>query len=290
MMDETDAIWRARKFIERAKIDSIPVDLSLYLKIAEAKYKVRDDLEDDEAGRTTVIAGKCYIFVNGRHSIERQRFTLLHEIAHIVLDLPSMHDQGLNTGTLYRYARRPKEEILCDVFAAECLLPADFFKKDLEQLAVGLDSVKELAASYQASLTSTGSRFAFLHGEPCAFVLTEAGKVRYVSSSKPMRERGCWISIGMDIPQGSVARQLLDGLRVDGPIEIDSSLWLEQQKGRRAVLLEESYLLGEWDQILSLLWFESDEDSWTEDEDDDDEPALKELDGILPWPSKSRRR
>lgn len=289
-MDEVDAVWRARKFIEQAAIDSIPVDLSRYLSVAETRYKVRDDLDDDEAGRTTVIAGKRYIFVNGRHSPEKQRFTALHEIAHIVLDLPSTHEQGVNTGTLYRYTKRPKEEVLCDVFAAECLLPADFFKKDLDQLSMGFDSVRELATNYEASLTSTGSRFAFLQEEPCAFVLMEAGKVRYVSSSKQMRERKGWITIGMDIPQGSVARHILDGLRVDGPTEVDASLWLEGQRRRGAALLEDALPLGEWDQILSLLWFESDEDMGTEDEEDDDEPTLKELDGILPWPSKSRRR
>lgn len=288
-MDEFDAVLRARKFIEQVVIESIPVNLSRYLDVAEARYKVRDDLDDDEAGRTTLIAGKHHIFVNGRHSPEKQRFTILHELAHIVLDLPSLHEQGLNTGTLYRYAKRPKEEILCDVFAAECLLPADLFKKDVEQLPVGFGGVRKLATNYEASLTSTGSRFAFLHDEPCAFVLIEAGKVRYVSSSKQMRERKCWITIGMDIPQGSVARRILDGFSVDGPTEVDASIWLEGQK-RRGALLEDAFSLGEWDQILSLLWFESEEDARMADEEEDDEPALRELDGILPWPSKSRRR
>ena len=55
---------------------------------------------------------------------------------------------------------------------------------------------------------------------------------------------------------------------------------------------EESILLPEWDQCLSLIWLDealkSVREPWHEDEDDD--PLLSELDGILPWPSKSRRK
>jgi len=287
-MDEFDAVLHARRFIERAAVDSIPVDITRYLDVIRAKYTIEDDFDDEEAGQTTMIAGRHCIFVNGRHSPERQRFTVMHEIGHIVLGLPSVHGQKIGTQALYSYAVRPREEVLCDVFAAECLLPSDFFKKDLDQFPVGFDSVARLAARYQASLTSTGSRFAFLHDEPCAFVLIESGRVRYVSSSKFMREWGCWISIGMGVPSGSVAQQLLDGQVMDGPVEIEASLWLERQRKGGPVLLEEAHLLDRWDQVLSLLWFEPGDES--EDTEEDGEQTLEELDGILPWPSKKRRR
>jgi Zn-dependent peptidase ImmA (M78 family) len=288
MIDEFAAVLRAREFIQQAAIDSIPIDLDRYLDVIRARCKIVDDLDDEEAGQTTVIAGRHCIFVNGRHSPERQRFTVLHEVGHIVLGLPSGHEPKIGMQALYSYAVRPKEEILCDVFAAECLLPADFFKPDLDQSSVGFDSVAYLAARYQASLTSTGSRFAFLHDEPCAFVLIESGRVRYVSSSKLMREWGCWISIGIEVPPGSVAQQLLDGQIIDGPAEVEASLWLEKQRRGGPVLLEEARLLDRWNQALSLLWFEPGDDS--EDTEEEDEPALEELDGILPWPSKKRRR
>lgn len=288
MMDEFDAVLHARRFIERAAIDSIPVDITRYLDVIRAKCTIEDDLDDEEAGQTTIIAGRHCIFVNGRHSPERQRFTVMHEIGHLVLGLPSVHEQKIGTQALYSYTVRPKEEVLCDVFAAECLLPSDFFKKDLDQSSVGFDSVARLAARYQASLTSTGSRFAFLHDEPCAFVLIESGRVRYVSSSKLMREWGCWINIGLAVPPGSIAQQLIDGETVDGPAEVGASIWLEKQRRSGSVLLEEARLLDRWDQVLSLLWFEPGDESG--DTDEDDEQALEELDGVLPWPSKKRRR
>lgn len=109
-----------------------------------------------------------------------------------------------------------------------------------------------------------------------------------MSSSKLMREWGCWISIGMEIPPGSVAQQLLDGQMVDSPIEVEADFWLEKQRRGGPILLEEARLLDRWDQVLSLLWFEPGEESV--DTEEDDEQALEELDGIPPWPSKKRRR
>src|SRR3989442_4678295 len=124
-MDELTAAIRARQFIRQVGISSIPVEMGLCLKEAKAIHKARHDFPDDVSGNTTLIAGRHCIFVNGRHTLERQRFTILHEIAHIHLGLPSIHDSLIKTAVLMGYAKRPPEEICCDAFAAECLLPYD---------------------------------------------------------------------------------------------------------------------------------------------------------------------
>ena len=79
MDDEFGVVLQARKFVEEAGIDSIPVDLDRYLSMdgVNAKCKVDNGLADDEAGQTAVISGRHCIFVNGRHSRERQRFYYL---------------------------------------------------------------------------------------------------------------------------------------------------------------------------------------------------------------------
>ena len=59
------------------------------------------------------------------------------------------------------------------------------------------------------------------------------------------------------------------------------------------ILLEDARHLLRWDQTLSLLWFEDDAippRASPEGGGEEEEPALRELDGILPWPDKSRRR
>jgi len=64
--------------------------------------------------------------------------------------------------------------------------------------------------------------------------------------------------------------------------------------------LEEVRHVPQWDQTLTLLWFEdedvpvrkvrSDREEFEARRDDEDEELLPELDGNLRWPGKRRRR
>ena len=292
-MEELSVILKAREFI--AGIDTVPVNIEQLAATANATIKVSGDLDDDESGQTFSIGGKNFITVNRNHSEERQRFTALHEIAHIVLELPSQHHgTSLTMSDLTSYRRRPKEEILCDVFAAECLLPYKIFSKDIEDMDVSLESVKDLAVKYKASLTTTGSRFAVNCDLPCAFVLVEDGKIRYVSSSKFLRERKGWIDIGVPVPRGSVAYRLLHSSSKNSDYdEIDTGIWFNNRVRGFDLLSEEAILLEEWKQCLSLIWFDDDLRPAGPDnvqDSDDGEPLLEELDGILPWPSRRKRK
>ncbi len=295
-MDEFQTILKARHFIGMAGNEAVPVDIKHLAAAAEAKIKIVYDLADDESGQTTQFRGKHLIIVNGNHGEERQRFTVLHEIAHIVLGLPSQHQGAtLKTDVLLRYRRRPEEEMLCDVFAAECLLPYDSFAKEVADTDISLDAVRFLAAKYKASLTTTGSRFAVNANEPCAFVLSEDGCIRYVSRSKHLNELKGWINFNIPVPQGSVAQRLIEtrgGSEIEDYAEVPSDVWFDGGIKNRPLVAEEAILLREWNQCLSLIWFDENLKSVYErwDEDEDNEPLLKELDGTLPWPPKSRRR
>ena len=143
------------------------------------------------------------------------------------------------------------------------------------------------------SLTTTGSRFAVNASEPCAFVLIEDGRIRYVSRSKYLNEIKGWISFNVPVPQGSVAQRLhQDDSRTEDYDEIQTDVWFARGIGARPLVAEEAILLREWKQCLSLIWFDESmtpvRERW--DEDEDREPLLTELDGTLPWPSRSRRR
>lgn len=293
-MDEFPTILKARQFVRNAGITSVPVDIERLAAATNAKIKIVHDLNDDESGQTFPLKGKHIITVNGNHREERQRFTALHEIAHIVLELPSQHHgPKLTTGALMRYGRRPQEEMLCDVFAAECLLPHEVFSKDVSDVDISMEAVKMLADKYKASVTSTGSRFAVNANEPCAFVLSEGGQIRYVSRSKFLREMNGWIEFNVPVPRGSVTHRLMQGAsKTEDYDEIATVTWFNNGVRNFDLVAEEALPLKEWDQCLSLLWFDESLKPAREQREanEDDEPLLKELDGILPWPSKGRRK
>ena len=92
-MDESDVRQKARAFIAKVDVSNIRGDLSPYVTAANAKVK-KDELGEGESGYTiTKPNGKHIITVNSLETEERQRFTICHEIAHIVLDLESSHEE-----------------------------------------------------------------------------------------------------------------------------------------------------------------------------------------------------
>ena len=118
-MDETEVQQLARSFIAPLDLRDISRDLSVYLRAANARL-VEEELAPGESGNTlTRPDGKHDITVNSTEKPERQRFTVCHEIAHIVLKLPSRHGEVAP----WAFAKRDPNEIACDTFAAELLMP-----------------------------------------------------------------------------------------------------------------------------------------------------------------------
>lgn len=288
-MDEFSAELRARALVNKMSPTVIPVPIKLYLDQINAVMRRDYDLGAAEAGYTVEVKGKRHIHVNGKDSEERQRFTTCHEAAHIDLGLPSEH----TALPWWSYARRPPNEIFCDVYAAELLLPYKLFKPLVDKSEISLSAVDGLARDFVASTTATGSRFATFAAAPCAFVLSEKGKVRYASRSKALREAKAWIQPGLTLPRGSVAERVRAGGSFDGPEEIDADVWFNN-RGRGGILLEEARHLAQWDQTISLIWFDDEEVPAEPGRDrrerEEEEFGLAELDGILPWPGRKRRR
>jgi len=274
--------------MQRVNNTTIPVPLQPYLDALRCELKERD-LGPGESGHSFPYGDKHYIVVNRKELPERMRFTAFHEMAHIELDLPSEHQNQSSVG----FIRRSPNEICCDVFAAELLLPYWVFNPLVDKAEIGFVAIDELAEKFEASATATGSRFAAANRVPCAFVLSQAGKVKYAERSKSLREARAWISPGSPLPVGSLSARCQNGETVYGPNEVAADVWFSDWS-RGGVLLEEARHLSAYDQTLTLLWFEDEEvpreTTSDEAEDDEDYDLLRPLDGKLSFPGKRRRR
>lgn len=284
-MDEFTAISRAREFVRKVNSSAIPVSVEAYTKELGAKIKYESDMKDGEDGCSTEFNGKLIIAVNARTRPERQRYTICHEIAHAVLGLPTEHE-----GASGRWQKHPNE-ILCDTFAAELLLPFDKFKPLVAEESPGFKAVSALAETFEASLAATASRFAFVTTEPLAYVLSEGGKIKYCARSRAFRDLNAWVPLNGGIPTDSLSARVRNGERNDGPQEIDAEVWLSNWQGG-GMLVEDARHLSTWDQTLSLIWFEEEgaragtPDRLLTYERD----GLNELDGELPWPGSKKKR
>ena len=292
-MDEFSVTMKARELVRIVNSDSIPAPVEQYLEHVGAILRVQTDLDENEPGWSFKNNGTSYICVNGKDRRERQRFTVCHELAHIFLGLPSDHGEIASSS----HVKKSQAEIFCDVFAAELLLPYRLFQPMAEKAEIRFASIDRLANEFEASVMATGSRFATVLKAPCAFVISENGRVRYTARSKALREVNAWISPRLEVPKDSISAKLRDGDTCDGPEAIGADVWFRDWE-RGGILLEEARHLERWDQTLTLLWFEDEEvpsltrrGSVQYSQDDDDEDGLlEELGSTVRWPGKSRRR
>ncbi|SDF77825.1 Zn-dependent peptidase ImmA, M78 family [Paraburkholderia phenazinium] len=289
-MDEAQVQQCARNFISDLEIKDVRDDLSVYVKAANAKV-VKEELGKGESGYTiTKPNGKHVITVNSLEPEERQRFTICHEIAHIELKLPSSHEEVPS----WSYAKRHINEVMCDIFAAELLMPYVQWRALVPKTEPSLDVLEYMASQFRTSFPAAASRYANLADVPCAYVTMERGAIRYAARSTLLRKVGAWIAPKSPIPPGSVAHRLREGgvSQVDTG-EVAQDIWFENwDKGLDLSELARHYAKS--DTTVALLWFSEEDLPEVETtrfgarvvEDD----GLSELTGELTWPGRNRRR
>lgn len=290
-MDESDVQQRARLFVAKVGTTSINQDLSPYLDAVGAKV-VYENLGNGESGYTIDVKGKPRITINKRESEERKRFTICHEIAHIVLSLPSNHQELPS----WSYAKRDFNETLCDIFAIELLMPYATFKSKIPDEEPSIQVIEQLASDFKASFPATASRYAALLDLPCAFVTIDKGIIRHASRSMSLRNAKVWIAPRTPVMQGSVAHRLrAEGLDRTAIEEVPQDLWFSDWQNR-GDLWEISRHYARFDQTVSLLWFDEDELPQIEPLNvrngsrSDEASEVSELTGQLPWPGRSKRK
>lgn len=289
-MTEFEAEQKARRFVQDAGISAVPVDLGLYVAKVAGKVSL-DVLDPREAGYTMVTGAGPLITINEMDRATRRRFTVCHEIGHLVLGLPSEHGHGPD----WSYARRSPNEVCCDVFAAELLLPVVYFTPLARGMAPDFDAVDALRGKFFASREATASRLAATSRLACGYVLSERGKVRHMVRSPALRDAHAWVSSGTPLPAGSAAAALRGGSGRSGATTYSGDAWFEGWED--VELSESSIFIPEYDQTLTLLHC-TDQDELDalpragvpdRTGDDEDDALLKPLDGYPGWSGSGRR-
>lgn len=288
-MDEAVVVQEARSFVARVGAVGVGEDLAPYAAALKAKIKF-EELSKGESGYTATFGSKHVIVINSLETPKRQRFTICHEIAHIALDLPSDHQEVPS----WAFAKRHVNEVFCDLFAAEVLMPYQQWLAVVPRGEPSLDAIIKMADAFGASYPAAASRFATLSEGPCAFVTMERGAVRYAAQSTTLRTLRARIRARSPIPEGSVAHRLRAASETQTQTaDVAQDIWFEDwEAGLELVELCRHY--ADTDTTTSLLWFDNEDAPEIEVDrfgrQAHEENGLDELTGHLEWGSKSRRR
>lgn len=152
----------ARKCLKKHRVIAPPVPVEAIIK-AEGFTLAFVDYPDNTSGESWWEGGIGHIEVNRRHHPNRQRFTLAHELGHLlmrhtrsqvrdpaILQRPQQRtgdEDPAEGGEEINLEAKDPVEVEANQFAAELLMPLSLFKKEWEVCR----DVPTLAKRYQVS-------------------------------------------------------------------------------------------------------------------------------------------
>ena len=115
------------------------------------------------------------VVINENAPHPRQRYSLAHELGHIMLLETDSSALRPTRATRYRSSNsatqaKKTEERLCDAIAAELLMPEEIFTREVEKSGRSLEHLPRLANAFDTSLTATAIRYWELLPEPCHLI------------------------------------------------------------------------------------------------------------------------
>lgn len=181
-----------------------PVELSQLIGINVTPNELIND------ARIIPLDQSFKIEYNPFQNSKRINFSIAHEIAHTLF--PDCNEKIRN-----REVNNPSEwelEFLCNIGAAEILLPYGKFLSEVNKLPLNLDSILLLSDIFHASLESVLLRFCEVIEAPCTFFITtfvgENFNKLKVNYSKSSRQSIYSLERGDIIPKHSKAYDCLN--------------------------------------------------------------------------------
>jgi len=137
----------ARDVLKALKVKEPPVDLRAVVEYLSKSRNITIEilpysLPDKVSGAHAKKGQKHIVTYNRNHHPRRQRFTIAHELGHLLLEHVDV--QNIEEDL----ASRNPEETAANTFAAELLAPLELLKNDFKE---GVRDVKALASKYQVS-------------------------------------------------------------------------------------------------------------------------------------------
>lgn len=164
-MSAAQAREAAQSVLKEHGITSAPVPVDRIARQLGVRVQFAP-LDNDLSGMAHIRGGIVVVGVNSLHAPNRQRFTLAHELGHVILHRPILEsavhvdrvllrDRNSSTGT-------DQQEIEANAFASELLMPTDILETMLGGRQVILDDDEEIAAlAKKFRVSESAMRFRF---------------------------------------------------------------------------------------------------------------------------------
>jgi len=158
----------AADLLKRGRVKRAPVPLEKLAVLLDAEIVLQPFVGEVSGIVHRNKDGSAVIGVNSSHNIQRQRFTIAHEIGHLLLHTDeNLHvDKNFPIGLRNELSGQAvnENEIEANQFAAALLMPRDLIAKDVKPL-IGEDvlfAIRKLSKKYKVSEQAMSIRLSSL--------------------------------------------------------------------------------------------------------------------------------
>jgi Zn-dependent peptidase ImmA (M78 family) len=241
----------ARQLLQRAGVTTPPVAVEDLARLQDVL-----DIRESNMGTTdahlTPSARGFIIEVNAFVSPARRRFSIAHEIAHTFFN-PVNRSYRRSVGAVTVARERPDslvEEALCDIAAAEMLMPEDLFRAASRRKPPSIDVIGRLAALFETSIEATALRYGSLGPESTqvtawkrnyAHIRAKWNKGARVLRPEPFRLREAHTFVKWCLAKAYFTRELVRGHDVELSCYPPKRIWIQAQGFRQG---SERYVLS----------------------------------------------
>jgi aspartokinase-like uncharacterized kinase len=168
-------IRKAQKLVDYALKEGWsgpPFDPSILASVLGIKKTPIEGIEAE--AQIVPVNGQFELMFRRDVADKRLNFTLCHEVAHTLFpDCARMiHFRNANRD---KFDPEREVEFLCDIGAAEILLPSPYFEEELKKEGISLKSVEGLSERFKASREAIIRRIPASNLKPCAVVYFGVG-------------------------------------------------------------------------------------------------------------------
>jgi len=252
-MNEAGARNKAKHILEQACITK-PNELSLeeLILFLDGPEIVFEDMVEYE-GKFMSLGNSSIIKVNSKIKNEgRKRFTLAHELGHFILH----RNKGFincKINDLFDWYGRKQIETEANYFASEILMPTEIFNRLTKGKRFSLNLLKELADSFNTSLTSTAIRFVQEGYDPIFLICSKDQKILWKQVNKDFNFFIDFKNL-KEIPNTSVTfEKISKGIQYDDSQEINPMDWLIEDKNNEFKFFEDSIDLEYYGYTLTFI-------------------------------------
>ncbi len=211
---------------------------------------VRGDL-DGAMARLLVQGRRAVIRLSTRVvQAEAQRFSVAHEIGHLVMQHSTPPPMAMAAGALMRPIDR-NVEIEANAFAAELLMPEAEIRARLASATLGLTLARAIAVDMNVSLVAAALRCVELSAEPGAVALVQSDRIAWIATGGGFRTR---YRRGMRVDLASrVALAAGDRAMPYASVVVPARAWRVRDVGDSSFVHEEAAHVPEQVALLALV-------------------------------------